>query len=281
MQNNFSNHANSKGNVQIIVAILIASVLSIAGTYLYLSDADVPNDTKKAIDIIKDTSKTEKPSVPAEPKELVDWQRKTGDNCNTSFLIPPKKEPYFTPYNENVYRSGLFWDFPRGGSTYPNVLGTLVSDNYKQDLAMYVMDSDVGSGAVTSAVAVSCSEIASIKDNRQLEIAIKASLGTFNNTDIEDWLGPRKLKVREIKTINKWDQEVLQIDLTEFWGDMSGGQPVTLQKTYYLFVDGKKTYEVSTIGLGENTYDSPNPISQKDQFIAETAVKILDNIRFN
>jgi hypothetical protein len=181
------------------------------------------------------------------------WEYKTSE-CAVEFPIPPKEEG-----------NGRFWDFPRG-AVYPNMLTKIDGTPYKQAIAMYASEEEA-SGYIDSAVAVSCMINGDGFSNGDLSTWLEERLKEYNESESEKGQEAQKYNLISKDLINKWGKEVWEFKVEEEFKN-DGGDPFTLENTYYLFSTMDYIYELRMLGASE------------DDTVRETASKILNGLQF-
>ncbi len=215
--------------------------------------------------VAKDSISTSVPST---------WTYKSNGECNVSFPIPPKSEPYYFPPNPNIERSvtkdlgsGRFWDFPRGG-VYPDMLSLLAGDNQTsmQANAMFASD-DEASGYVSAVISVSCSNNTLKLDNQMLVNKLKDGMQRYNQDPSDKGMGPNTYTIVTTSNTDKWDRPVIELTVNKYYLNL-GGEPVNQEKKYTIFADAEYIYEASIIG------------ESAELSVLETAEMIFSNLIF-
>lgn len=194
------------------------------------------------------------------------WSYKDNGECGVRFAIPPKLEPYYTPYDPNrllsvtdYMGSGRFWDFPRGGS-YPNLLSKvlLVNQEYKQAITMFVAPEEA-SGYISQAVVVSCIPNNSrFANNSALISSLTAEIDKYNKSTGEKGMQASTYKIKSNIMVSRWSKGVVDLIVAED----------SVDTLYTMFVTPQYIYEVKLFGETTNV------------FVKDTAKKIFENLSF-
>lgn len=270
---------SQKGFGFIFLILLIPVILGLmAGSY-YFGTKQIDSSSK----VVQASSKPSQFSSPAVkitkyPSDIPsDWKKEAGKNCQSTFYIPPKKEPFYhpyKPYNErknpsvgSLDGSGSFWDFPRG--IIGAILIPIIEPNgkYLQDPTMYTSE-DATSGEVIAGVFVSCLGT-NLKTNLELQNLLNPNIDKFNTGAISrpEGMAADSWTINKVENIKKWGLDVLKINLSENFKN-SGGEPFSRVHDNYLFIHNQKVYEAVMIR------------SENDSILFETAGKIFDNLAF-
>lgn len=245
------------------IAVLVIIAFLIGGYFIYQSKSTspsqqainpTPTSTNKVINNHEDSTL---------PK---DWNYKEYTDCSVVFLIPPKKDPYYDPQdNQN---QGRFWDFPRG-SIWPNMLSKFSSEygQYKQANAWYAAEEEA-SGQVASAVSVSCIENINKIDNQALIAELRKGLEKYNKNDVNT-MEADEFTIKSSKEVTRWGKQVVDLTMSEYFQN-SGGEPFTNTVEYTVFTTPKFIYEVRIF----------KSLAVNKNFINETAQKIFENLIF-
>ncbi len=214
---------------------------------------------------IKDSILTSIPST---------WTYKSNGECNVSFPIPPKSEPYYFPANSNIERSvtkdlgsGRYWDFPRGG-VYPDLLALLPNgyEKHKQANAFFAAE-DEASGYVAAVVSVSCMTNESEYDNLTILKMLEETIQKYNQDTTDKGMGPNSYSIVTTNNTDKWGQPVVELTVNKYFQN-PGGEPVNQVREYTIFADSKYIYEVSIFG------------ESADLSVLDTAEMIFSNLLF-
>lgn len=196
-------------------------------------------------------------TTPALPSSLPNWSYKSSASCKVQFLLPPK----------TVDSDGRFWNFPRG-SISTKMISTLADPTQKRQAnAIYASQKDA-SGNIFSAVSVSCLPNDSSLTNPSIIIALNEGIDKYNLQNNSEGLGPTKYTIKSSKTLTRWNQQVIDLTVDEYYQN-SGGQPFINTMQYTVFTTPELIYEVSTMGSTTSTS------------IKDTAKKIFENLKFD
>lgn len=204
-------------------------------------------------------------SSPTSDTNLKNWTYKTYADCSVEFLVPPKKDPYYDPQNNQ----GRFWDFPRGVispnllSKFPNKYG-----QYKQANAWFAAEGEA-SGQIAAAVSVSCIKNTNNINNQGMVDILKEGLDKYNKNDTYDPMTADKYTIQSSNEVIRWDKQVVDLTMSEYYQN-SGGEPFTNTVEYTIFTTPKFIYEVRIF----------KSLAVNKDFINETAQKIFDNLKF-
>ena len=261
---------NQKGFSSIIFIIIIVVLVGIIG-YLLYQNTQEPNSYVETKQALTDTNKFEDSDVDTKS----DWITHTSEECGVKFTIPPKKEPYYSPYDPNrepsvtdEAGSGRFWDYPRGVSgptlllMFPNS-----GEQYKLARTMYASDEEA-SGYVSSAVTVYCIPNTTNLNNQTMLNALNGHLESYNQeTDEKSPFQADTYTISTSKEVNRWRFPVLDLTVAEYYSN-SGGQPSTRNVEYTIFATPEYIYEVEVSG------------DSADLFVQKTAQQIFDSLKF-
>lgn len=256
MLNKLSFSPNQRGGFVIVLSILVVVVFVSVGTYylgtqqskpeiVILTNSPVPTFDSSAP---LPSNASAKPSTRPSTSLPSDWTYQKSTACNTSFPIPPKKEPYLTT------------TLPSTGATNDNNRFWKLSENTESELFLFKDDSSLnyapteeaslGNGYNPGSVSIFCTRNNETLTNGQLVSTLEAYIKS-NNYDF---------KLLNKRNLNKWNIDVVAVNIQ---GGMFGEAD-----DVYFFNIGNRSYFVTYSSQSEN------------QVVKDTTKKIFDNLQF-
>lgn len=247
-----SSDSQQNGYFLPIIGVIVLVLVVGAGAY-YLSTRKSNNSADPASTITPPAGNFSSPTPPQPDNKQAqlpaDWTLKKDPSCAVSFPLPPKKEPYYFPFDESVTHnptkdegSGRFWYYQSYGNG-----GMFL---FKNDAGVILLNPDqAGSGFLPASIQVMCSSNTARYNTSSLVSALEQELGKEETS----------LKIASKNTVNLWGHEVIvaKIEGGMFTDDLN-----------YLFATDKNIYLVRKIVMSETS------------IVKETAEQIFNNLVF-
>lgn len=229
-----------KGFVLLPIIVIIALVGAL-GYFIYQNT----QLQKSSGDLLKPS-----PTADLAANLPLDWTYKQSSICNVKFPLPPKKVPYYSPYDPNRQpsvtsdeSSGRFWQFEEYEASM---------FLFKTTSRMLYRTPEEASGYMSGDVEVICTPNTAGYTTQTLMAKLESDLSGGSNSD-------ESVGIKSKRSGTMWGQSVMII---KFQGGMFDNSD------HYIFATNKNLYLVRKISQSQS------------QIVKETTDKIFESLQF-
>ncbi len=233
---------------QIFFMSLVPIAIVLIGGLVYMRYQEYLSQKGSIGTVTDERPPTATPIPSVTPTEVItgvpmDWSLKKSQTCGITFAIPPDEEPYIIPRDPNTQPSstdeeGNYWMYEESDSEL------FMFDNMVR--AIFKNPERVGSGYVSAAVEVYCSENSEGYTTDELMKTLETSLN--ENFSV--------IKVKEILDDQKWG---IPVKMVRFQGGTFGNEQ------YYLLATDSHIYLIRSFGGSSNS----DVTAVRDQIFAQ------------